>query len=733
MRVLTLEHADFEMVVECNNIHSTFQKARMKQRNISSSTYYTATDSAINLLNIETNELERHTAKFAHPLFFENKDYFVGVSFKKPSINNAGIFSRLREVQEKFFYRQELRFLAGTINFGNDLGRSELVIRYQLGSVSKEAIFQFEVFPTKLDYRPDFERIVADIEEQYPYLVLDFLKKTYTAFTTGSSPNTDLIWWQVFGGLYKDFLKASQFVLNKPHRRIVKDTRYVKADRLIQWDYTLEEKFRERRHFPDYRYRAEIKTLSSDTPENRFFKHALTQTSRRYKKVRGFIEVKFGKQISGLFRDEMADIGRRIDLITRNPFLNGISEFTGIRQESLLLQKGTGYSSIYRSWIMLNRGLKFLEGIQKIELKNIADLYQIWCFLEVKGIVQRLLGKDAPDDVKIAEIQVDDFVFRIEKGAKSRVSFVQSNGDLVDLLHDFTYDKGNVQEVRSFTVVQRPDIVLRITKNDLRDNYVLTYLYDAKYRLQSDDNLNGPDLPPEDAINQMHRYRDAIYYHNRDKNRPEKEVIGAYILFPGSGDLDQIRNSEYFRSIESVNIGAFPLRPNDCQNRVLLEQHLCEILGIDTESTLNEVSPQKLSGYEAFNPEVLIGYVREGNYESCFKVSDPPIYYTGERKPARFGYSSLKYFAPYVAGIGISEYFEILRYEIVSRDQIFSSGHPLFKSLDKTERLVLTLGRRFSLTNSESSFKINGGPPRPYKYSKLSLIRSAKDGKIESI
>lgn len=38
----------------------------------------------------------------------------------------------------------------------------------------------------------------------------------------------------------------------------------------------------------------------------------------------------------------------------------------------------------------------------------------------------------------------------------------------------------------------------------------MTYLFDAKYRI--DGKVNGVDTPPEDAINQMHRYRDAIYY-----------------------------------------------------------------------------------------------------------------------------------------------------------------------------------------------------------------------------
>ena len=60
------------------------------------------------------------------------------------------------------------------------------------------------------------------------------------------------------------------------------------------------------------------------------------------------------------------------------------------------------------------------------------------------------------------------------------------------------------------TVPQKPDIVLQLTKNDLQQGMKMTYLFDAKYRIA--DKQNGVDTPPDDAINQMHRYRDAIYY-----------------------------------------------------------------------------------------------------------------------------------------------------------------------------------------------------------------------------
>ena len=53
------------------------------------------------------------------------------------------------------------------------------------------------------------------------------------------------------------------------------------------------------------------------------------------------------------------------------------------------------------------------------------------------------------------------------------------------------------------TVPQKPDIVLQLTKNDLQQGMKMTYLFDAKYRI--DGRQNGVDTPPTDAVNQMHR------------------------------------------------------------------------------------------------------------------------------------------------------------------------------------------------------------------------------------
>lgn len=733
MKIIKVVHPDFDLIIECNNLETTFNKAKQKQSQIMTSTSYSVSDGQILIYNFETKNLEPSSVDKTYPLIFENKEYFISITFNKESnITTPYIFSKIKEVEEKFFYREELLFLAGTINFGNDLGKSNVEIRYTKNNIVCVVDFLFEVFPTKLDYRSDYEKIVADIENEYPYLVLDFLKKTYSSFKTGNSPNTDLIWWQVFGGLYDEFITSSKFVLNKPHSRIITQTKYVKADRIIKWTSTLEEELFKFKHLPNKNYRSEYKTLSTNTSENKFFKYAVFQTLRRFKKVKKFIEGRYSKSISLNFKADLNEILREFETISANPFFKSIDDFKGIKQESLVLQKATGYSTIYKSWIMLNSGLKFLEGIQKLELKNIAELYQIWCFLEVKNVLQDLLGKDNPDEVNLAEIQIDDFVFKIERGIKSKVSFKKENGDIIDLFHDFSYDTVSNNEVKSFTINQRPDIVLRITKNELKENYSMTYLYDAKYRLASDDKEGSPDLPTEDSINQMHRYRDAIYYVNKNKVKPEKEVIGAYILFPGSGEIESIKNQDYFKSINTVNIGAFPLRPNDNINKSLLEQHLKTILDLDTESVLNDVSPQKENLYESPNPFVLIGFVPTENHKMCFENSDNPFYYSGEKKPSRFGFNNLKYFAPYIKEKGIKEYYEIVDYQIMERKNIFETNHTLYKN-QTSERLVIRLGRRVEIANG-NYLKISDGSigQIPYRYTNLKKIRNPKENKIET-
>ncbi len=165
-------------------------------------------------------------------------------------------------------------------------------------------------------------------------------------------------------------------------------------------------------------------------------------------------------------------------------------------------------------------------------------------------------------------------------------------------------DSINMEHLVVPTVPQKPDIVLQLTKDDIEKGMKMTYLFDAKYRI-NDRTDTSVDTPPDDAINQMHRYRDAIYYKdNKDSDSSlKKEVIGGYILFPGNGDPIEVAKAKFQQSLDEVNIGAFPLRPNDVENRKLLEHFIEKLIVKASTEILDNSIPQKGLFYTSDKPK----------------------------------------------------------------------------------------------------------------------------------
>ena len=147
------------------------------------------------------------------------------------------------------------------------------------------------------------------------------------------------------------------------------------------------------------------------------------------------------------------------------------------------------------------------------------------------------------------------FSWELGRGEHSRILFRKDGVELAELVYNpkHTEKENDNVSMSNFvvrTVPQKPDIVLQLTKNDLHDGMKMTYLFDAKYRIGGKE--KGVDVPPDDAINQMHRYRDAIYYKDYDSDQLKKEVKGGYILFPGNGEPNEVAKSKFYNSINEV-------------------------------------------------------------------------------------------------------------------------------------------------------------------------------------
>ena len=668
MELLTVDHKDFTMIVECTKFDGIWNKAKS---NVGEDKLYSTYSWSEGVVSVKRtmdadHETDIEQGVSAPATFFDNMDYPIWIEFKD-YVNDAQFGSILQNDNDRFSFRRHI--LAGVVNYKNEIGRSEIQIIYKVGKETRTFRFGFEVLSTKLDYHEHWRVIVEDIEREYRMLSLDYMRRTFHGFSPDQNgEHPDIVWWSVFEGEQQKFIKACKSIIDRPRHRLHGEEVYLRADKLKQTPHNIENRLAEHRREPAYLYRVEQQIQSNDTQENRFLKFALHQISKRYEKLRQRIEAV--RTASDTMKAAMLATSETLKRLQHHPFFRTIGRFKGMSQESMVLQKATGYSLVYRTWNLLRRAYSLNDGLYCLQTKDIATLYEIWCFIEVSHIVKEQLHLEDEDVEHRNRMEMNGiFSWELGKGEHSRILFRKDGIELAELVYnpknaDKENDNVGMKNLVVPTVPQKPDIVLQLTKNDLQQGMKMTYLFDAKYRIDGRD--NGVDTPPEDAINQMHRYRDAIYYKDYDANALKKEVIGGYILFPGDGDPDGVAVSKFYKTIKEVNIGAFPLRPKDVENRKLLENFIEELIQTKSYETIAHVIPQKGTYVEVGN-RVLIGLVKEDNIQyQAFADGTATLYYTGKQFPTTIALQDLHFFMPYIKGQGVRDVYEITKVRTIT-------------------------------------------------------------------
>lgn len=668
MELLTIEHKDFTMIVECTKFDGIWNKAKSNVGEDKLYSTYSWSDGVVSVKRTldADHEIDIEQGVPAPATFFDNADYPIWIEFKD-YVKDAQFGSILQNDNDRFSFRRHI--LAGFINYKNEIGRSEIQIIYKVDKETRAFRFGFEVLSTKLDYHEHWRTIVEDIEREYRMLSLDYMRRTFHGFSPDQNgEHPDIVWWSVFEGEQQKFIKACKSIIDRPRHRLHGEEVYLRADKLKQTPHNIENRLAEHRKEPAYLYRVEQHILSNDTQENRFLKFALHQISKRYEDLRQRIEAV--KTASGTMKSAMLATSETLKRLQHHPFFRTIGRFKGISQESMVLQKATGYSQVYRTWNLLRRAYSLNDGLYRLQTKDIATLYEIWCFIEVSHIVKAQLHLDDEDVEHRNRMELNGiFSWELGKGEHSRILFRKDGVELAELVYnpknaDKENDNVGMKDLVVPTVPQKPDIVLQLTKNDLQQGMKMTYLFDAKYRIDGKD--KGVDVPPDDAINQMHRYRDAIYYKDYDANALKKEVIGGYILFPGDGEPNDVAVSKFYKTIKEVNIGAFPLRPKDVENRKLLENFIDELIHTKSYETITHVIPQKGAYVEVGN-RVLIGLVKEDNrLFQAFMDGTATLYYSGKQFPTTIALQDLHFFMPYIKGKGIRDVYEIVKVRTIT-------------------------------------------------------------------
>lgn len=564
------------------------------------------------------------------PLFYEQQQYEL---FVEPAPGHTVAFWH-----ENYSIRsaispvgREQRMLSGVINFANDIGFSDLVF---ILDGRDEITITVEVFPTKISYKEDYQAIVADVTAEVYNLVFDFLKRTYSSFDISRSTQSSPVeFFAIIRRIYEQFVGAADMVLRSPHHLLQKEMQVLPGHKVKQYDGStlkwLQKHPNEMRKqgggLQIARAMTVRKYVTYDTRENRLTKHMLEQTARRLERFRDlYRRIREENSVDDDILQGMNTMIVGIHRRCHTGFMADVQATATDSGMSLVFGMAPGYRELYRYYLMLQHGLAVTGSVFNLSVKDLAVLYEYWCFIKLNSLLKkkyRLVTQD------LIRTNGTGLAVNLVKGQASQVRYTdEKNGDQIVLSY-------NPEKRRLPTVNQRPDNVLSLKKRGSRTEY--EYVFDAKYKI--DPALPGSYYasvfkkpgPKEEDINTMHRYRDAIV--SEEASRFERGMVGAYVLFP-YGDEKEYQEHQFFKSIDKVNIGGLPFLPTATK---LVENMLDDLIDDSTESAFERMSlpkgiEEKLQKVDWNRKDVMLGLLRgQSQLDACLRNN---FYYV----PVRF-------------------------------------------------------------------------------------------------
>ena len=458
----------------------------------------------------------------------------------------------------------EGRIVHGTINFGSQVGRSELVLR--VGGEA-EATVQVEVFPTKLNYAEDYQRLVADTQRIHTALVLEYLRSTLQpARAEVVRLPGELEWLLLLRHAMGALERALEQIARHPQRGLASESGILRAERVRRpgmsqrravargagsggWlrvgaELAVRERLQDRLSRP---------TL--DTPEHRWLAAQLRRIRRRLTRLRATEAKRIAGERHSRALDELNSLERRLARCCTLAPLVAAEGDPPPGFASLQLLSAPGYAEAYRAILILDHGVNLGAANLQASAKELHLLYEQWCFLALVQLLTELTGSALPSR-ELVGVEAQGLRVRLRRG--QRVRFVTPDGRRIRLAYNPRFGR------EPLLVPQQPDLLLDVRHPDGSRRRVVL---DAKYRLDSSLAFRrryGAPGPPEEALNTLHRYRDAVGHATAEASpgEPERAEMQAVALFPfQESELGEFRRSRLWTSIRRIGIGAIPLLP----------------------------------------------------------------------------------------------------------------------------------------------------------------------------
>lgn len=347
------------------------------------------------------------------------------------------------------------------------------------------------------------------------------------------------------------------------------------------------------------------KTEHTDTPENRFVKHALE------------VFLRFAEDCAQFFRDnrytrphaEAAYLVTVLDGYLSQSFFKDISRPTSLKLNSPVLQRQSGYREILSAWLQFDLAAKLVwkggDDVYKAGKRDIATLYEYWLFFTLYDLFKEKfrinnIEHDEKSYHHLLEPTADGLNVMVKQGKHTALygDFVTESRALkVKFSYNRSFSGGTSYtdgEAGSYTATLRPDYTLSVwpamlkEKDAEKQDLIVHIHFDAKYKVSQFQIQTSadPDLLEQEETNErkgiyknadllkMHAYKDAI-----------RRSGGAYVLYPGT-------KPDVKRGFHEIipGLGAFVINPADQDSGI---DALSGFIDLVTEHLLDRASQRE--------------------------------------------------------------------------------------------------------------------------------------------
>jgi len=309
-----------------------------------------------------------------------------------------------------------------------------------------------------------------------------------------------------------------------------------------------------------------------DTAENRFVLELIRQLRAIIDRVEHLARAR--KKPSPFWTNAVRDceaMRRVLGPFERHDVWIEVGRMAHVPIGSSVLQRRRGYTDVLRHHLAMRAAARIPFDKNTIDerllgLKDVATLYELWCYFAVVDAVREVIGRE-PDLVEDMDVKVDE----VDLGRGFRVAWL--GGPTVH--YNLSFSRGKPSPRRSASLMLRPDIIIEIE----RDGQLELHVFDAKLRVDGvasvDDESEDDDADPlsfkKDDVAKMHAYRDALPH-----------VRSARVLYPG--DVAREFPALDPGALATDVVGAIPLNPGS--------------LAVDLLATLVTIIPARLrAGY----------------------------------------------------------------------------------------------------------------------------------------